>query len=183
VISLFTNVSIEMVMDILDKKWSFIEKHSSLLKIEFFKAIKLVLHSTFFTFNNKYYNQTYEAPMWSPLSPIVTDLVLQKLESDILNKFTIKLIFYYRFVDDIALAVPCTCLEDLLHMFNSFHLRLKFTIEIGGNTLNFLDLSLIKKDDYLIFNWFQLFLVASLITILNIHLHTKRAQSSVLLTE
>jgi len=28
-------------------------------------------------------------------------------------------------------------------------------MEIGGNTLNFLDLSLIKKDDYLIFNWFH----------------------------
>jgi len=94
VISLFTNVPIEMVMDILDEKWSFIEKHSILPKIEFFNAIKLVLHSTFFTFNNKYYKQTYGAPMGSPLFPIVADLVLQKLESDILNKFTIKPIFY-----------------------------------------------------------------------------------------
>jgi len=58
--------------------------------------------------------------MGSPLFPIVADLVLQKLESDILNKFTIKPIFYYRFVDDIALAAPCTCLEDLFHMFNFF---------------------------------------------------------------
>jgi len=28
-------------------------------------------------------------------------------------------------------------------------------MEIGGNTLNFIDLTLIKKDDYLIFNWFH----------------------------
>jgi len=79
------------------------------------------------------------------LSLIVADCVLQKLESDILNNCITKPIFYYGFVDDIALAAPSTCLEDLLCMFNSFHFRLKFTMEIGGNTLNFLDFSLIKK--------------------------------------
>jgi len=84
VISLFTDVPIDIVMD---EKWFFIEKHSILPKIEFFNAINLVLHSTFFTFNNK---QIYGAPMGSPLSPIVADLVLQKLESDILDKFPIK---------------------------------------------------------------------------------------------
>jgi len=72
-----------------------------------------------------------------------------------LNKSPIKPIFYYRYVDDIVLSAPHTCLEDLLHMFNSFYPRLKFTMEIGGNTLNFLDLSMIKKDDFLIFNWFH----------------------------
>jgi len=90
--------------------------------------------------------------MGSPLSPIIADLVLQKLESDILDKFSIKQIFYYIYVDDIALSAPHTCLEHLLLMFNSFHPRLKFTMEIGDNTLNFLDLLLIKKDDFLIFN-------------------------------
>jgi len=86
----FTNVPVEMVMDILDKKWSFIEQHTNLPKIEFFK---LILHFTFFIFNNKYYKQTYGAPMGSPFSPIVADCVLQKLESDILNKFITKPIF------------------------------------------------------------------------------------------
>jgi len=82
--------------------------------------------------------------MGSPLFPIIADLVLQKLESDILNKFPLKLIFYYKFVDDIALSASYTCLNDF-YMFNSFHSRLSFSIEIGDNTLNFLDLSLIKK--------------------------------------
>jgi len=80
---------------------------------------------------------------------------LEKLESDILNNLIIKPIFYYRFVDNIALAAPCTYVDNLLRMFNSFHPRLKFMMEIGGNTLNFLDLILIKKDNYLLFNWFH----------------------------
>jgi len=106
-------------------------------------------------FNNKYYKQTYGVPMGSPLSPIIADVILQKLESDSLNNFHIQPIFYYRYVDDIALSAPYSCLKDLLQQFNSFHPRLKFTMEIGGDTLNFLDLSLIKKDDGLIFNWFH----------------------------
>jgi len=39
--------------------------------------------------------------------------------------------------------------------FNSFHPRLKFTLEIGGDVLNFLDLTLIKKEGRLIFNWYR----------------------------
>jgi len=42
--------------------------------------------------------------------------------------------------------------RNVCNMFNSFHPRLKFTMEIGGNKLNFLDISMIKKDEFLIFN-------------------------------
>jgi len=155
VISLFTNVPIESVMDILEEKWSFIEKHSNIPKDEFFNAINLVLHSTFFTYNNKFYKQTYGTPMGSPLSPIIADLVLQKLETDVLSDLLVKPIFYFRFVDDIALSTPHASLNDLLSKFNSYHPRLKFTLEIGGSNLNFLDLTIIKKEGYLIFDWFQ----------------------------
>jgi len=40
--------------------------------------------------------------MGSPLSPIVADLVLQKLESTILNNLSYKPTFYYKYVDDIV---------------------------------------------------------------------------------
>jgi len=155
VISLFTNVPIESVIDILEEKWSFIEKHFIIPKEEFFNAINLILYSTFFTFNNKFYKQTYGAPMGSPLSPIIADLFLQKLEMDVLNNLPIKPIFYFRFVDDIALSTPHASLNDLLLNFNSCHPCLKFTLEIGGNSLNFLDLTMIKKECHLIFDWFH----------------------------
>jgi len=95
--------------------------------------------------------------MGSPLSPIVADLILQKLELSILNDFPHKPIFYFRYVDDIALSVPHTSIDSLLDKFNSFHHRLKFTIEIedNGNHLNFLDLTIIKRNNSLIFNWFR----------------------------
>jgi len=94
--------------------------------------------------------------MGSPLSPIVADLILQRLESSILN-LTFKPIFYYRYVDDIVLSVPYSHLNSLLDKFNSFHHRLKFTMEMEreGDRLNFLDLTIIKHNNTLIFNWFR----------------------------
>jgi len=49
-------------------------------------------------------------------------------------------------VDDIAMAAPHTHLNELLNKFNAFYPRLKFTMEIGSNSLNFLKVSLIKMD-------------------------------------
>jgi len=95
--------------------------------------------------------------MGSPLSPIVADLILQRLESSILDNLPYKPIFYFRYVDDIALSVPRTSLNSLLDRFNAFHHRLKFTMEMGcdGSHLNFLDLTIIIKNNSLIFNWFR----------------------------
>jgi len=114
-----------------------------------------VLNSTYFLFNDKFYRQTYRAPMGSPLSPINADLVLQLLEIQTLNKLNFKPAFYFKYVDDIVLIAPYSSLNDLLDQFNSYHPRLKFTIEIGGDVINFLDLTLIKRDGKLMFSWYQ----------------------------
>jgi len=48
-------------------------------------------------------------------------------------------------VNDISLLAPNTHFDELLRKFNSFHSRLKFIIEIGGEVLNFLELTLINR--------------------------------------
>jgi len=126
-----------------------------LAKNEFLDAVRLVLDSMYFKFNNKIYKQTYGAPMGSPLSFIVADLVLQNLESHILDELSFISPFYIRYVDDIALAAPCILFDELLDTFNSFHPRLKFTMEVGGSQLNFLELSIIIRNSFMIFDWYQ----------------------------
>jgi len=42
-------------------------------------------------------------------------------------------------MDDIALAIP---LYLITNIFNSFHYRLQFTIEFGGEVLDFLDITI-----------------------------------------
>jgi len=147
VVSLFTNVPTDMALEIIKENWPHIEAHTNLPLSEFILSVKLVLDSTFFHFDNTIYKQTFGTPMGSPLSPVIADLILQRLESSILNNLTYKPIFYYRYVDDIILAVPFLHLHNLLQ---------KFTMEMSGegDTLSFLDLTIIKKDNALTFDWY-----------------------------
>jgi len=58
-----------------------------------------------------------------------------------------------RYVDDILLAAPADSVNDILKTFNSFHPRLQFTLEIGGDKLNFLDVTIVKSNANLEFDW------------------------------
>jgi len=120
-----------LVLEIIKEKWPYIEDVTNLSLSEFILSIKFVfLQSIFFHFDNKIYKQTFGTSMGSPLSPIIADLILQRFESSILNNLTYKPTFYYRYVDDIVLAVPLSHLNSLLEKFNSFHRRLKFTMKM-----------------------------------------------------
>jgi len=92
--------------------------------------------------------------MGSPLSPIIADLALQNLKSHTLKNLSFNFLFYIRYVD-IALAVPRMSLNELLHNFNTFHPRLKFTLENGSTSLDFLELTMINRDGKLIFDWYH----------------------------
>jgi len=92
--------------------------------------------------------------MGSPISPIIADIVMDDIETRALNSLRFKIPFYYRYVDDIALTIPCNKAELLLDTFNSFHPRLQFTLERGGNFLNFLDVTIIKNNNNLEFDFY-----------------------------
>jgi len=90
--------------------------------------------------------------MGFPLSSIVADLMLQNLGSHTLDELSFIPPFYIRYVDDIALAAPCTLFDKLLDTFNSFHPKLKFTMEVRGSQLNFLELTIIIRNSFMIFD-------------------------------
>ena len=50
---------------------------------EFIKVIKFILNNNFFQFNNKFYKQTFGFAMGNPLSPILSDIVMEDLETSI----------------------------------------------------------------------------------------------------
>ncbi|KYN01704.1 hypothetical protein ALC62_07533 [Cyphomyrmex costatus] len=63
---------------------------------------------------------------------------------------------YYRYVDDILIMAKREEVEKIFEVFNSYHDRLKFTIEYESDrSINFLDLSLNVVDDKLILDWFH----------------------------
>ncbi|KYN22199.1 hypothetical protein ALC57_05409, partial [Trachymyrmex cornetzi] len=64
-------------------------------------------------------------------------------------------LFYFRYVD-IIMAVPFNKIDEILISFNSWHRKLQFTIEVGGNQINFLDLTVIVNEKgTLEFDWFH----------------------------
>jgi len=115
----------------------------------------LVLDSTFFTFDNKIYRQKFGTPMGSPLSPIIADLVMEYIEEKSLEGLETEVAFYHRYVDDIIMAVPHHSIHKIVKVFNAQHPRLKFTLEIGGNRINFLDITITKNGNNLEYDWFH----------------------------
>jgi len=93
--------------------------------------------------------------MGSPLSPIIADLVMRDLEEWALENVDFVPSFYVRYVDDVAMAIPRHSVDLVLNNFNFFHPRLQFTLEMGGDTLNFLDVTLIKRHTHIEFNWYH----------------------------
>jgi len=106
VVSLFTNVPLNLALESISNRWSHICRGTNIPKSEFLNAIKIILDSTFFKFNNKIYKQNFGTPMDSPLSPVIADIVMQDLEKRALEGFINEIPFYYRYVDDILTAVP-----------------------------------------------------------------------------
>jgi len=119
-------------------------------------TIKLVLNSTFFSFNHINYKQIFGTPMGSPLSPIISDIVMQDLETQALQILRFEIPIYYRYVDDILLAAPHSHFKDILQTFNSYHNRLQFILETSdGNQINFLDTKIILDDCTVIFDIYK----------------------------
>jgi len=96
VVSMFTNISINMALENADNRWEYIKKNCSISKEEFMLAIELILESTYFTFDHKTYRQYFSTPMESPLSPIIANIVLEDLEERALQILGLNLPCYYR---------------------------------------------------------------------------------------
>jgi len=154
--SLFTNIPLELILEGIGDRWNYIQNKTKISKKEFIIAVQFILDSTFFTFDNIIYKQIYGTPMGSPLSPILADIVMQDLEEKAMNILSIDFPFYYRYVDDILLLTPDDKVDTILDIFNSIHNRLQFTVELEKNrSINFLDLSLIVKNEALIIDWYK----------------------------
>lgn len=144
VVLLFTNVSIrELALEAVFNRWRYIRMGPRIIKDEFLSAIKFVLSSTYFVFDERIYRQSFGTFMDLPLSSIIADITLQDLELRALNSLKFHIPFYFRYVDDIILSIPKDKTNEVLDIFNSLH-RLTFTQELqADNRISFLDLSII----------------------------------------
>jgi len=137
------NVPHEWVYKSISDRWNLISVNTYISKEEFSFTIKLILNSTFISFNKIISKQVFGTPMSSPISLIISDLVSRDLEQIAITQLPIQLPFYFRYVDNILLTAP-EFFDYILDIFNSFHERLQFTLEINNNDrINFLDVTII----------------------------------------
>ncbi|KAL6418952.1 hypothetical protein ACFW04_014162 [Cataglyphis niger] len=142
VTALFINIPKELVLRAIKKHWNDIAPNTKFNLSQFLYAVEIILDSTSFSFNGKFYEQIFGSPMGSPLSSILTDIVRDDLKTHCLGFFSFAVPVFYRYVDDIFAIVPRAKIDEINVIFNSYHQRLKFTHEIESDScINFLNTS------------------------------------------
>ena len=113
-----TNIPNKLILIGLEKRWELIKNNTNIPKKSFLNAVEFILNSTFFKFNNEFYNQVFGTPMGSSISPIIAEIVMVDLKSEILPSFDFVIPWYFRYVDDTILCVPQDKVDIVLCKFN-----------------------------------------------------------------
>ena len=100
--------------------------------------LKKLTSDCLFTFDNKLYKQINGCAMGNPLSVILSGIFMSKLEKEIV--YPTNPILYRRYVDDIFTRKKKNEEDNLLPKLNSYHEKIKFTVEENLN--KFLDTKL-----------------------------------------
>lgn len=88
--------------------------NTSLNKDDLIRLIKICLESTTFQFNEQLYRQVKGTPMGSPISVVIAEMVMQRVEEEIFRKIPNDLILWKRYVDDVIAIIPESRLENTL---------------------------------------------------------------------
>ena len=81
----------------------------------------------FITFNGNLYKQMDGCGMDNPLSPVLVNMSMCKLEFDVIAPTNPS--FYHRYVDDCLSKRKTNSTDHLLLSLNSYHLYILFTVE------------------------------------------------------
>lgn len=160
VVSMFTNMPRELIIDVIKERWRDISPHTSLPLERFIEGMNLIFDNCFHSFNGQVYRQIDGTPMGLPLSPAICELVMEFIDRYILERcrhLQINVLYYGRYVDDGFLVASGRSFPRILQIFNSIHPRLRFTMEDENDgTLPFLDLKVVRNEDgNIITDWYH----------------------------
>ncbi|BHF71591.1 mitochondrial 54S ribosomal protein YmL35 [Sparganum proliferum] len=140
VVSLFTSIPQQLAIDVVDQLLAErYEERDKPLKSEHLLELLRYCLKTYFTFGGQMYEQIKGTPMGSPISGLIAEVVLQRVEHLVFTKYQPK--FWARYVDDTFAVVKTTDIEHLKELLNSVNPDIQFTMEAEtNNQLPFLDI-------------------------------------------
>ncbi|BHF60781.1 hypothetical protein SprV_0100374700 [Sparganum proliferum] len=146
VTSLFTSIpqdlAVETIELLLREKYD--ETENRLGHAQIIQLLKFCL-KTFFTFDGTIYEQVKGTPMGSPISGLIAEAVLQRLESLVFRHHRPK--FWARYVDDTFIIIERDQVLTFKEQLNAIFPDIQFTMEEEeNNQLTFLDVLVCRKD-------------------------------------
>ncbi|BHF57728.1 hypothetical protein SprV_0100067300 [Sparganum proliferum] len=112
VVSLFTSIPQQLAIDVVDQLLAErYEERDKPLKSEHLLELLRYCLKTYFTFGGQMYEQIKGTPMGSPITGLIAEVVLQRVEHLVFTKYQPK--FWARYVDDTFAVVKTTDIEHL----------------------------------------------------------------------
>ncbi|XP_023235589.1 uncharacterized protein LOC111634972 [Centruroides sculpturatus] len=118
---------------------------------ELTEIANLICYESFFTFNGHQYRQKRGVPMGSPMSGLLCELVLRRLEKSALSVFLNDIVYFKRYVDDVfVIWKNDKKIDDFISMINNNDDGLMLKIEQkNASQIHFLDIDVEFKEGHL----------------------------------
>ena len=135
--SLYTSVPIEpalcSVRTLLENTSIWKGADTTITVDEVIELLSLCLRESGFKFRDQFYEMTSGLAMGSPVSPIVANIFMSKLEEDAMSTMSAKPKLWHRYVDDVLAIVKRASIDSTLQHLNSQHPDIAFTMEVESN--------------------------------------------------
>lgn len=156
-VSLFTNISMDLVIKIIQSEWNRIHQITNIEMPLFVSIIKFLFDSSYFTFRGSFFSQIFGCAMGNEISSILAQLVMTTLLNHCIPSLPFHTPIIYQYVDDLLLAIPEDMTSVTLTIFNNFDPHIKFTVEEETNNgVPFLNTRVVRCADNIIkLDWYQ----------------------------